>query len=212
MDNGNREGRGVLSGVHVPQDRPACLGSPSLKAPQGPPPNSTQLGFLRRQTTGNGAGGHHQCDSGYLCKVTIGVIGASRSIFIEPPTLAAVVRGGKYGAQADYWGIWGLDGQWSPTLGGLQGTAIGAPHRPQQFPWSKASCHGGDLVSDVGKVRADGDSGGGQGGLRDGTTLRWTGCGYRSGDTCDADPVAESFPEGGMGVPPHCRAQCVQRG
>ena len=47
------------------------------------------------------------------------------------------------------------------------------------MPWGKASQSGGDKASDVGKVRAggDGDGGGGQGGLRDGATLRWTGDG-----------------------------------
>ena len=45
------------------------------------------------------------------------------------------------------------------------------------MPWGRARQIGGDLASDVGKVRTGGDGGGGrgQGGLRDGATLRWTG-------------------------------------
>ena len=65
------------------------------------------------------------------------------------------------GALADCWGICRLDGQRSPTLGGLQRTDVRAPHRPRQVPWSKASRRGVDLASDVGKVRAGGDGGGG---------------------------------------------------
>ena len=42
MDHGEEEGMGATSGGHVPQDRPACLGRPPLKAPRGPP-NAAQI-------------------------------------------------------------------------------------------------------------------------------------------------------------------------
>ena len=82
------------------------------------------------------------------------------------------------GAPANCWGICRLDGQQSPTLGGLQVSDIGAPHRPQQVLWGKASRRGGYFPSDFGKVCAGGDGGGGQGGLRDGVDMWWPVGGY----------------------------------
>ena len=171
MDNREGEGRGVPAGVQVPQDSPSCLGNPLIEALLGLPPDSEQLGGLQRQTTVNGAGGHHRCDSGYRSETTARGSGDRRGGYRQPSTLADEVWGGKYGAQADFRGIWVLDGQRSPTLVGLQVTDVGAPCWTQQVPWGKASQSGGDLASDVGKVRSGSDGGGVQRGLRDGATL-----------------------------------------
>ena len=135
LDDREGEGWGVPAGGHVPQYRPACLGSPLLEAPRGPPTSRGQFGGLRRQANGNGAGGHHQLYGGNRHKRTVGVRGDSSGGLDQPTTMADAVWGGDYGALADFQGIWGLDGQRSSTLGGLQGTGAGAPHWPRQVPW-----------------------------------------------------------------------------
>ena len=60
LDHEEGEGRGVPARVHVPQDRPAFLGSPPLKSPRSLLTDSTKSRGRRRQATGNGAIGHHR--------------------------------------------------------------------------------------------------------------------------------------------------------
>ena len=103
----------------------------------------------------------------------------------------------------DCWGIWGLDGQWTPTLGGLQGTDVGAPHRPLQVPWRQTSWSRGELATDAGEVRAGVDRSRGQKGLRDGATMQGVGGRYRGKDSSGADPVVAACPGGGLGVSTH---------
>ena len=168
-----------------------------------PPPDSEHLGGLQRQTTGNSANGHRQCDGGYCRKKNIGGSGDSTGGFGKPTKLDAVVWGSNNGDQVYCWGIWGLDGQWPPTLGSLLGTDVGAPHQPQQVTWCKASQSGRDLASDVRYVSAGGDGGVGQGGMRYVSTIQWNGCGDRRGYSRGASPVEKACPGGGLGVSTH---------
>ena len=98
MDHREGKGRGVPYGGYVPQDRPACLGSPLLESSSGFPTNSAHPGDLQRQATGNGAGGHHGRDGGNSRGTTSGVSGARMDGFHQLTTLADAVWGGEYGA------------------------------------------------------------------------------------------------------------------
>ena len=149
----------------MPQDSPACLGRPSLEAPRGPPTNTSNYGGLQRKATSNGDGVHHEQNCGNSGATTVGVREARRGGLHQPVTMAAAaVWGDEYRTTTDFWGVWRLDGQRPPTLGGLHGTDVGDPHWPQQVPWGKASRCGGDLSEYVGKVCVGGDGGVGQGG------------------------------------------------
>ena len=187
----------------MPQDRPGCLVCPPLEAPQGLPSDNKKSGGLQRKVTGNGSGGNHRRDGGHSVATTVGVNVDRRGGVHQPATLAAEVWGGMYRTTEYCWGVWRLDGQQSPNLGGLQGTDVGAPHQPRQVPWGKASRYGGDLAEDAGKVCVGGDRGGGQEGLRDESYMRWPGGRDLRGDPCSADSVETTLPGGGLGVPPH---------
>ena len=69
----------------------------------------------------------------------LGAAGAVGGGFGQSKTLSSTVWGDKHGDQAYFRVIRGLDGQRPPTLGGLQGTDVGAPRRPWQLPWCKSS-------------------------------------------------------------------------
>ena len=112
------------------QYRLDCLESPPLEATRGLPPDSVQIGGLWRQITGIGASGNHRRNSGYCYETNVGFSRARRGGLDQPSKLAAVIWGGEYGDQAYFQAIQGLDGQQSPTLGGLQGTDVGVPYRP----------------------------------------------------------------------------------
>ena len=62
--------------------------------------------------------------------MNVGSSGGSRGGFGQSKTLSSTVWGDKHGDQAYFRVIRGLDGQRPPTLGGLQGTDVGAPRRP----------------------------------------------------------------------------------
>ena len=64
----------------------------------------------------------------------------------EPEELAATIRGRESVSAAYCWGVWILDGQRLPTLGGLQGTDVGTPHWPRQVSLGQASRRGIDLL------------------------------------------------------------------
>ena len=155
----------------MPQDRPACLGRPPLKAPRGPPTARAKSRDLRRQSTRNGASGHHRLDGGYSGATNVGVVGARRGRLHQPETLADEVWGGKSRTTVDCRGVWRLDGQRSPTLGCLQCTDVRAPLWPRQGPLGTADRCGGDLAADAGEVCVGGYRRGGQGGLQDGTAM-----------------------------------------
>ena len=133
LDHRVGEGLGVPDGRHMPQDRPACIGSPLLETPIGPPTNNLNYVGLCRQATGNGAGGHHRCNGVNSRKTTDRVIRASRGRFNHHETMAAAVWGGESGAAEDCWRVQGLDSQQSPTLGGLQVTDVGRLIFPKNF-------------------------------------------------------------------------------
>ena len=101
LDYGEVKGWGVPAGGHVPQDRPAYLGSSPLEAPRGLHTDSAQFGDLQRQAICNGASGHHQHNGRNCCETSVWDSGSSKGVFDHPTTLAAVVWGGKYEAQAD---------------------------------------------------------------------------------------------------------------
>ena len=150
LDNIEVEGQGVTARGHVPQDRLAYFGSPPPKAPLVLLPDSAQFGGLWRQTIVNGASVHHRRDSGNCRKTTVRVSRARWGGFNNPTTLPDTVWSGESGSQAYCWGVRVLNGQQSPTLGGLQGTDVRVPHWHQQVPWSKASRSGWVLVLDAG--------------------------------------------------------------
>ena len=102
-------------------------------------------------------------------------VGPRRVGLYQITTLAAAFWGGKSGTTAYWWGVWRLDHQRSPTLGGLQGTDVGAPHWPQKNPWGQTGSRGGDMAAYDGEVCVGGDGGGGQGDLLDGAAMWWIG-------------------------------------
>ena len=73
----------------------------------------------------NGVGGHHGRDGGHSGATTVGVSGTRRGVIHYSSILATSVWGGESRTTEDCQRFWRLDGQWSPTLGGLQGTDVG---------------------------------------------------------------------------------------
>ena len=130
LDHGEGEGGGAPARGYMLQDSPACLGHPPPEAPLGTPTDSAKSGGLWSQSTGNGAGGNYGHNGGNSVVTTAGVRSASRVGLDQPATITAVVWGGKSSTKADFRGVRVLDVQQSPTLGGLQGTDVGAAHWP----------------------------------------------------------------------------------
>ena len=111
------------------------------------------------QATGNGSGGHHSRKIGYSGAMTVRVRGDRRGRLHQCAPLNSEVWGRESEAKEYCQGVWRLYGLWSHTLGGLQGTDVGAPRRPRQLSWSTASRHGEYLATDSGEVCASGDGG-----------------------------------------------------
>ena len=150
----------------------------------------------------------------YRCNnlTDVGISGVKRIWLGQPPTLVAAVWGQNFGAQADCRIVWGLDGRWTPTLGGLQGADIRAPHRPWQAYWGTASRGRKYLEETVSKVCVVGDGDICQWSLLDRETLRGIGIRDRGGNSCGTAPVASTRQGGVLGVSPHWRKKCFKRG
>ena len=101
LDHGEGEERGAPAGGQVTQYRIACPGRPPIEAPKSSRADSAKFGDLRRQSTGNGAGGHHGRNGGNSGTTTAGISGAGRGGIHQPAILAAAVWGGETGTTED---------------------------------------------------------------------------------------------------------------